>query len=40
MSQERWLRLIAGIFILISLFLFYFHSKNWIYFTGFIGLNL
>ncbi|MEW6089239.1 MAG: DUF2892 domain-containing protein [bacterium] len=40
MTMERWLRLIAGTFILISLALVYYHSKNWLWFTGFIGLNL
>lgn len=40
MTLERWLRLIAGALILISLLLVNYHSKNWLWFTGFIGLNL
>ena len=40
MTLERLLRFIAGVFVLISLALAYYHSKNWLWFTGFIGLNL
>jgi hypothetical protein len=40
MSMERALRGIAGIFILSSLMLGLLHSRYWLYFTGFIGLNL
>ena len=40
MSVERWLRLIAGTFVLISLALGQFHSPYWFLFTAFVGLNL
>jgi len=31
---------IAGIFILVSLLLAYFHSPYWLWFTAFVGANL
>ena len=37
---ERVVRIIAGSFILVSLLLAHFHSQNWLWFTGFVGLNL
>ncbi len=40
MSLERWIRLIAGTFIIVSLALAYFHSRYWLLFTLFVGLNL
>lgn len=40
MYLDRWLRLIAGIFVLASLSLGYYHSHYWFLFTGFVGLNL
>lgn len=40
MTVERALRGIAGAFILASVALAFFHSRNWLYFTGFVGLNL
>lgn len=40
MTVERWLRLIAGVFIIISLVLSRAHSEYWLLFTGFVGLNL
>ena len=40
MKLENWLRLIAGIFILLSLALGYFYSSYWYLFTAFVGLNL
>ena len=40
MKLENWLRLIAGIFVLISLALGYFYSSYWYLFTAFVGLNL
>lgn len=40
MSLERWIRLIAGSFIILSLTLGYFHSRYWLLFTLFVGLNL
>lgn len=40
MNIERMIRAIAGFFIMTSLLLAHFHSPNWYYFTGFVGLNL
>jgi hypothetical protein len=40
MTVERYLRLIAGTFVLVSVLLGVYHSSNWFYFTGFIALNL
>ncbi|MFQ5735666.1 MAG: DUF2892 domain-containing protein [Thermodesulfobacteriota bacterium] len=40
MTVERYLRLIAGVFIIISLVLSRVHSEYWLLFTGFVGLNL
>ncbi|HWG21519.1 MAG TPA: DUF2892 domain-containing protein [Terracidiphilus sp.] len=40
MTVERGLRLIAGAMVLISLTLAYFVSKNWLWLTAFVALNL
>jgi Inner membrane protein YgaP-like, transmembrane domain len=40
MDINRWLRLIAGFFVLLSLALGYFASPWWYLFTAFVGLNL
>jgi hypothetical protein len=40
MTVERTLRLIAGIFILVSLALGHWVSPYWYLFTAFVGLNL
>jgi hypothetical protein len=40
MSMERYIRLIAGSFILLSLALGWFVSPYWLLFTAFVGLNL
>ncbi len=40
MTIERYLRLIAGAFILISLALGHWASPYWYLFTAFVGLNL
>ncbi|HSE20098.1 MAG TPA: DUF2892 domain-containing protein [Pyrinomonadaceae bacterium] len=40
MNVERYLRLIAGGFVLITLLLGYFHSPYWFLFTGFVAVNL
>ncbi len=40
MTVDRMLRLIAGVFIILSLVLSQVHSGYWLYFTGFVGLNL
>jgi hypothetical protein len=40
MTIERYLRLIAGAFILASLALGYWASSYWYLFTAFVGLNL
>lgn len=40
MTIERTLRGIAGFFIIASVLLGYYHSLYWLFFTGFVGLNL
>jgi hypothetical protein len=40
MTLERWIRLIAGTFILISLALAHWVNPNWLWFTAFVGANL
>lgn len=40
MTLERYIRLFAGTFILVSLLLAHFHSPNWLWFTAFVGFNL
>lgn len=40
MSLERWIRLIAGTFIIASVALSYFQSRWWLWFTLFVGANL
>lgn len=40
MTMERWIRLIAGTFIIASLLLAKYHSVNWLWFTAFVGVNL
>jgi hypothetical protein len=40
MIVERWIRLIAGSFILISLGLAHWVNPNWLWFTAFVGANL
>lgn len=40
MDLNRWLRMIAGFFVLLSLALGYFVSPWWYLFTAFVGLNL
>jgi hypothetical protein len=40
MTVERYLRLIAGFFVLVSLALGYWVNPYWFLFTAFVGLNL
>ncbi len=40
MTVERLLRLIAGGFVLATIMLSVYHSPKWLYFTGFVALNL
>jgi hypothetical protein len=40
MSTERWIRIIAGSFILVSLALAHWVNPWWLLFTAFVGLNL
>jgi len=40
MNTERWIRIIAGSFILISLALGHWVNPWWLLFTAFVGLNL
>lgn len=40
MNIQRAIRLIAGIFIILSVVLSKVHHEYWLYFTAFVGLNL
>lgn len=40
MNIDRYLRLIAGAFVMASLALGFWASPNWYLFTAFVGLNL
>ena len=40
MNVERYVRLIAGVFVLLSLALGYWVNPYWFLFTAFVGLNL
>jgi hypothetical protein len=45
MTTERYIRIFAGAFVLLSLALGapgspLFHSANWLWFTAFVGVNL
>jgi hypothetical protein len=40
MTVERWLRCIAGFFVVVSVLLAHYHSLYWLFFTAFVGLNL
>ncbi|MDA8121251.1 MAG: DUF2892 domain-containing protein [Deltaproteobacteria bacterium] len=40
MNVERWVRVIAGTFVLSSLALGYYGNPYWFLFTAFVGLNL
>ena len=40
MTLDRYLRLIAGALIVLSLVFAHYSDPRWLYFTAFIGLNL
>ena len=40
MTMERYIRMIAGTFVLISLALAHWVSPYWLWFTAFVGANL
>ena len=40
MTVERYIRMIAGTFVLVSLSLGIWVNPNWFWFTGFVGVNL
>ena len=40
MTMERYIRVIAGTFVLVSLALGTWVNPNWYWFTAFVGLNL
>lgn len=40
MNVDRWLRLIAGFFVMLSVALAVWVDIRWLYFTAFVGLNL
>jgi len=39
-TVNRYLRLIAGFFVMLSVLLAQLHSPHWLWFTAFVGLNL
>ncbi len=40
MTVERWIRVIAGTFVLMSLALGIYMNRYWLFFTAFVGVNL
>lgn len=40
MTVDRYLRMIAGLVVLVTLALGQYVNANWYYFTAFVGLNL
>lgn len=40
MTINRYLRMIAGFFIMLSVLLAHLHTPYWLFFTAFVGLNL
>ena len=40
MNVERYLRLVAGFFVMLSVALGYWVNPDWFLFTAFVGLNL
>ena len=40
MTVDRYLRMIAGFFVLLSIVLSITVDQRWLYFTAFVGLNL
>jgi hypothetical protein len=40
MTTERYIRMVAGTFVLVSLALGYWVHAGWFIFTAFVGLNL
>jgi len=40
MNTERYVRMVAGIFVMVSLALGYWVHPGWFYFTAFVGFNL
>lgn len=40
MTVERYLRMIAGFFVMLSVVLGYYVHPGWFLFTAFVGLNL
>ena len=40
MTVNRYLRMIAGFFVMLSVVLSQVHSVYWLFFTAFVGLNL
>jgi len=40
MTVNRFLRLIAGFFVMISVAIAHFHNTTWLWFSAFVGANL
>lgn len=40
MNVDRYLRMIAGVIVMLTVLLSFAHDQRWLYFTAFVGLNL
>lgn len=40
MNIDRIVFTVAGLFVISSVLLSIYHNQNWLWFTGFVGLNL
>jgi hypothetical protein len=40
MNIDKAVYAVAGVFIVTSVLLSIYHNQNWLWFTGFVGLNL
>ncbi len=40
MTVEKWIRVVAGTFVMLSAALAYWHHTAWLLFTAFVGANL
>jgi hypothetical protein len=40
MTADRIVRIVAGLFVMLSLVLSVYHHQNWLWLTAFVGFNL
>ncbi|MBN1929888.1 MAG: DUF2892 domain-containing protein [Chlorobiaceae bacterium] len=40
MNIDKLVYAVAGLFVVVSVLLSVYHNQNWLWFTGFVGLNL